>query len=51
MLRCAQLNLRREDLDQMDMGMVYDLLIEQSNDHEKYDIIAPAGSMRKFFGG
>ena len=51
MLRCAQLNLHQEELEQMDMGMVYDMLIEQHNDHEDYAYIAPPGSMRKFFGG
>lgn len=51
MLRCAQLNLHREDLDQMTMGMVYDMLIEQNNDHESYDILAQPGSMKNFFGG
>lgn len=37
MLRCAELGLSREDLDEMTMGMVYDLLIEKANDAEKYD--------------
>ena len=45
MLRCAELGLTIEDLDDMTMGMVYDMLIEKGNDHEKYDIKAPAGSM------
>lgn len=36
MLRCAQLGLSDAALGEMDMGMVYDLLIEQGNDHEKY---------------
>ena len=38
MLRCAELGLSREDLDEMTMGMVYDLLIEKANDAEKYDL-------------
>lgn len=51
MLRCAELGLTIEDLDDMTMGMVYDMLIEKGNDHEKYDIKAPAGSMASFFSG
>ena len=35
MLRCAELGLSREDLDDMTVGMVYDMLIEQANDQEK----------------
>lgn len=40
MLRCAQLGLSDEALSEMTMGMVYDLLTEQGNDHEKYPIRA-----------
>ena len=36
MLRCAQLGLSDEALGQMSIGMVYDLLTEKGNDHEKY---------------
>ena len=51
MLRCAELNLSGEDLDEMTVGMVYDMVIERANDHEKYDKKAPAGSMVSFFRG
>ena len=51
MLRCAELGLPREDLDEMTMGMVYDLLIEKANDAEKYDLKGQPGAMREFFGG
>ena len=51
MLRCAELNLSQEDLDDMTVGMVFDMIIEKGNDHEKHDIKAPAGSMRSFFQG
>ena len=51
MLRCAELNLSKEDLDDMTVGMVYDMIIEKGNDREKYDIKAPAGSMSSFFQG
>ena len=36
MLRCCELGLSDEALLGMTMGMVYDLLIEQANDHETY---------------
>ena len=51
MLRCAELGLSVEDLDEMTVGMVYDMLTEQANDREKYPIKAPAGSMAAFFKG
>lgn len=51
MLRCAELGLSREDLDDMTMGMVYDMLIERGNDGEKYDLKGQPGTMREFFAG
>lgn len=51
MLRCAELNLSIEDLDDMTIGMVNDMLIERMNDREVYDKKAPAGSMASFFRG
>lgn len=51
MLRCAELGLSREDLDEITIGMVYDMLTESANDREKYDLVAPPGSMKAFFGG
>lgn len=51
MLRCAELHLSAEDLDDMTIGMVFDMITEKANDHEKYDIKAPAGSMKSFFQG
>lgn len=51
MLRCAELNLSKEDLDEMTIGMVFDMITEKANDREKYDIKAPAGSMKSFFQG
>lgn len=51
MLRCAELHLSVEDLDDMTVGMVYDMMTEKANDHEKYDIKAPTGSMKAFFQG
>lgn len=51
MLRCAELGLSSQDLDELSIGMVMDMLTEKANDHEKYDIKAPAGSMAAFFNG
>lgn len=51
MLRCAELGLTNEALDEMTMGMVYDMVTEKGNDHEKYAIKAPAGSLAAFFRG
>lgn len=51
MLRCAELHLSDDALYEMSMGMVYDMLIEQANDHEKYPIKATQADIDKFFGG
>lgn len=50
MLRCAELGLSMEDLDSLTMGMVYDMLIESSNDHEKYNYKATQADIDAFFG-
>jgi hypothetical protein len=50
MLRCSELNLSDEALSQMTMGMVYDMLIEKSNDNEKYPIKATQEDIKRFFG-
>ena len=49
MLRCAELGLSREDLDDMTVGMVYDMLIEQTNDQEKYPYKATQADIDQFF--
>ncbi len=51
MLRCAELGLSRDDLDDMTIGMVYDMLIERGNDTEKYDLKGQPGTMKDFFRG
>lgn len=50
MLRCAELGLSRQDLDDMTMGMVYDMLIERANDQEKYPYKATQTDIEAFFG-
>lgn len=49
MLRCAELGLSREDLDDMTVGMVYDMLIEQANDQEEYPYKATQADINRFF--
>ena len=51
MLRCAELGLTREDLEEMTMGMVYDMIIEQANDREEYNYKATQEDIAAFFGG
>lgn len=51
MLRCAELHLSDEALDTMSMGMIYDMVTEKANDHEKYDIKGQAGQMASFLRG
>jgi hypothetical protein len=45
------MGLSRDDLDEMTIGMVFDMITEKANDHEKYPIKAPIGSMAAFFRG
>ena len=49
MLRCAQLGLSDQALSEMTMGMVYDLMTEMSNDHEKYPYKATQEDINAFF--
>lgn len=51
MLRCAELHLSDEALEGMTMGMVYDMLYEQANDHEKYHYKGTQADIEYFFGG
>lgn len=51
MLRCAELHLTDEALQDMTCGMVYDMLIEKANDAEKYPLKGRVGGLRDFFAG
>ena len=51
MLRCAELGLSREDLDDMTMGMVYDMITERLNDREKYPLKGRPGRLQQFLTG
>lgn len=50
MLRCCELNLSDFALNEMTIGMVYDMIIEKENDNEKYPIKATQDDIHKFFG-
>ena len=49
MLRCTELGLSRDDLDDMTMGMVYDLLTEKLNDTYEYPLKGKPGGLKEFF--
>lgn len=51
MLRCAELGLSNEALDDMTIGMVYDMVTEKANDHETYEIKATPGTLAGFLKG
>ena len=48
MLRCLQVGLRLDDLDELDIGMVKDMFVEMSNDHEKWDTVATQADFDAF---
>ena len=50
MLRCQELHLSGDDLDDMTMGMVYDMIIERGNDHAEYKYKATQDDINKLFG-
>lgn len=51
MLRCAELGLSLEVLDQMTVGMVYDMLIERGNDRYEYPYKGRPGTLGDFLQG
>lgn len=51
MLRCTELGLSGADLDDMTMGMVYDMLIEKGNDTVDYPIKGEPGTLKNFLRG
>ena len=48
-LRMGQLGIS-SIADEYTVGMVLDLLVEQANDHEEYDIIATQDDINAFLG-
>ena len=51
MLRCSELGLSDEALNNMSMGMVFDLFTEKANDEHKYPYKATQYDIDSFFGG
>ena len=50
MLRCAELGLSNEALEGMNVGMIYDLLIERANDSHEYPFKATQEDIDRYFG-
>lgn len=49
MLRCSELGLVQDDvLASYTMGMVYDMLTEKANDHEKYPVLSTQEDYDRF---
>lgn len=48
LLRSVQLGLSMKDLEEVTVGMVLDMFVEMSNDHQKYDEIATQEDMNNF---
>ena len=51
MARCCELGLSDDALNNMSMGMVFDIFIERGNDHHKYPYKATQEDIYAFFGG
>ena len=47
-LRCLQIGLRLTDLDLIDEGMAYDMMVESSNDSAEYKTLATQEDMNRF---
>lgn len=47
-LRATQIGLKIDDLEEMERGMLFDMITEQSNDHEEYDYVATQEDMTNF---
>jgi hypothetical protein len=47
-LRAKQIGLTIADMDQIDIGMVNDMAIEENNDHCKYNQLADQNDFDKF---
>lgn len=48
MLRYKELGLTLDEIDELDMGLITDMLIEKSNDDYEYPIIAGQEEFNKF---
>ena len=48
LLRCTEIGLSMADLDDLDLGMVFDMLTERSNDGVNYAQVATQSDMDNF---
>ena len=48
LLRCVQLGLSMEDLESLDVGMIYDMMNESANDECEYDYLATKDDIKNF---
>ncbi len=48
MLRCLQVGLSLDDLDELDIGLVSDMFVEMSNDREEWNTKATQEDFDKF---
>lgn len=48
LLRCTELGLSMEDLDELDLGMVFDMFTEKSNDSVNYAKVATQEDFDRF---
>ena len=48
LLRCTQLGLSMADLDELTLGMVYDIFVERSNDEYEWEELATAEDIANF---
>ena len=51
LLRCKEMRLTLEELDQLDSGMVWDMMAERSNDRVRYPVRAGQKEFSEFAGG
>lgn len=48
MLRCLQVGLKLDDLDNIEIGLVNDMFVEMANDHEQWDYKATQSDFDAF---
>ena len=48
LLRCSELGLSMNDLDELTIGMVDDMLVEKLNDSYEYKVVANQDDMNRF---
>lgn len=48
LLRCAEMGLSMDDLESLDVGMVYDMFTERANDSVEWKQLATQDDMDRF---